>query len=123
MQDPNDLEQMITAFKITQKIMNEKVFDEYRQSNTSPRKNLVEDEEIIEHIRANVETVYHPVGTCKMGQDAMSVVDEVLRVKGLQKIRIADASIMPLITGGNTNIPTMVIAYKAADMILESHTS
>jgi choline dehydrogenase len=50
----------------------------------------------------------------------MSVVDEALRVQGLQKIRIADASIMPLITGGNTNIPTMVIAYKAADMILES---
>jgi choline dehydrogenase-like flavoprotein len=123
MQDPNDEEQMITAFKITQKIMNEKVFDEYRQSNTSPSKDLVEDEEIIEHIRANVDTVYHPVGTCKMGQDAMSVVDEMLRVKGLQKIRIADASIMPLITGGNTNIPTMVIAYKAADMILESQTS
>jgi len=103
--------------------MNEKVFDEYRQSNTSPSKDLVEDEEIIEHIRANVDTVYHPVGTCKMGQGAMSVVDEMLRVKGLQKIRIADASIMPLITGGNTNIPTMVIAYKAADMILESQTS
>jgi choline dehydrogenase-like flavoprotein len=123
MQDPNDVEQMITAFKITQKIMNEKVFDEYRQSNTSPNKDLMEDEEIIEHIRSNVDTVYHPVGTCKMGQDAMSVVDEMLRVKGLQKIRIADASIMPLITGGNTNIPTMVIAYKAADMILESQTS
>lgn len=94
-----------------------------RQSNTSPSKDLVEDEEIIEHIRANVDTVYHPVGTCKMEQGAMSVVDEMLRVKGLQKIRIADASIMPLITGGNTNIPTMVIAYKAADMILESQTS
>ena len=120
MQDPNDVEQMIKAFKNTQKIMNEKIFDEYRQSNTSPSKDLVEDKEIIDHIRANVDTVYHPVGTCKMGQDEMSVVDEVLRVKGLQKIRIADASIMPLITGGNTNIPTMVIAYKAADMILES---
>ena len=120
MQDPNDEKQMITAFKITQKILNEKVFDEYRQSNTSPSKDLVEDDEIIEHIRANVDTVYHPVGTCKMGQDEMSVVDETLRIKGLQRIRIADASIMPLITGGNTNIPTMVIAYKAADMMLEA---
>jgi choline dehydrogenase len=55
-----------------------------------------------------------------MGQDAISVVDETLRIKGLQRIRIADASIMPLITGGNTNIPTMVIAYKATDMMLEA---
>jgi choline dehydrogenase-like flavoprotein len=120
MQDPNDVKQMITAFKITQKILNEKVFDEYRQSNTSPSKDLVEDDEIIEHIRANVDTIYHPVGTCNMGQDAISVVDETLRIKGLQRIRIADASIMPLITGGNTNIPTMVIAYKATDMMLEA---
>jgi choline dehydrogenase-like flavoprotein len=73
---------------------------------------------MIEYIRNNAETIYHPVGTCKMGQDEMAVVDDRLRVHGITNLRVADASIMPRLIGGNTNAPTMVIGEKAARAIL-----
>lgn len=76
------------------------------------------EEGIREHIRQSVETVYHPVGTCKMGSDPMSVVDSQLKVHGIDGLRVVDASIMPLIISGNTNAPVIMIAEKAADMIL-----
>jgi choline dehydrogenase len=78
------------------------------------------DEELLEWVRNNAETTYHPVGTCKMGSDPMAVVDDQLRVHGIKRLRVADASIMPTLTSGNTNAPAIMIGEKCAAMILSS---
>ena len=87
--------------------------EEYR-----PGININDDEELVKEASNYAQTIFHPVGTCKMGQDEMSVVDEKLRVRGVSNLRVIDASIMPNITSGNTNAPTIMIAEKGADMIL-----
>jgi choline dehydrogenase len=78
------------------------------------------DEQLLEWVRNNAETTYHPIGTCKMGSDTMAVVDDQLRVHGIKGLRVADASIMPTLTSGNTNAPSIMIGEKCAAMILAS---
>ena len=87
----------------------------------APGKNVGRDDTdgILNWARDTATTIYHPTGTCKMGQDKMAVVDERLRVHGIQGLRVADASIMPVITSGNTNAPAIMIGEKASDMIME----
>lgn len=77
------------------------------------------DEQLLEHLREYAATVFHPVGTCKMGEDAMAVVDLRLRVHGLKGLRVVDASIMPTLISGNTNAPCIMLGERAAAMILE----
>jgi len=92
-------------------------FDRYRGKELLPGASVTSRAEIAAYIRNAVETVYHPVGTCKMGSDAMAVVDSSLRVRGIEGLRVADASVMPHVPSGNTNAPTFMVAEKAADMI------
>ena len=87
--------------------------EEYR-----PGINITNDEELVKAASDYAQTIFHPVGTCKMGNDDEAVVSDKLSVHGLQNLRVVDASIMPNITSGNTNAPTIMIAEKASDMIL-----
>ena len=82
-----------------------------------PARNDLSDAELLEFIRAKAESVYHPVGTCRMGDDDDAVVDASLRVRGVEGLRVVDASVMPNLPGGNTNAPTIMIAERAADLI------
>ncbi|MBL6599624.1 MAG: GMC family oxidoreductase N-terminal domain-containing protein [Alphaproteobacteria bacterium] len=86
----------------------------------TPGPSIESDAEILEWTRQNAETTYHPVGTCKMGSDPMAVVDDTLKVHGIEGLRVADASIMPTLTSGNTNAPSIMIGEKCAEMMLAS---
>ena len=116
LEHPDDMEKMVRGFKITRKIMDAPALANIRSSDYQTA-NVRTDDEIRDVIRATSDTVYHPIGTCKMGVDVMAVVDPSLKVIGVQGLRVVDASIMPTLIGGNTNAPTMMIGEKAADMI------
>jgi choline dehydrogenase-like flavoprotein len=115
---PDDMDNMVRGVKAARAILAQPAFDPYRGAEISPGPQVQSDDAIRDFIRRKAETIYHPVGTCKMGHDPMSVVDDKLAVHGLRGLRVVDASIMPTLIGGNTNAPTVAIAEKAADMIL-----
>ena len=118
--DSRDEANIVEAIKKAREVLASKEFDEVRGEEMAPGQSIQSDEELLDYIRRTSLTVYHPVGTCKMGTDNMSVVSPGdLKVKGLSNLRVIDASVMPSIVSGNTSAPTMMIAERGARMILE----
>ena len=115
--DPEDLRVLMKGAKMTRAILEAPPLSKYRHQELYTKDGM-SDAEWESHIRSRADTVYHPVGTCRMGVDDDAVVDLQLRVRGLEALRVVDASVFPTLIGGNTNAPTIMIAEKAADMIL-----
>lgn len=115
--EEEDMRLMLAAHRIAQRVARSKVLDHCRGDVYVKETASDDDATLREVIRRDSNTIGHPVGTCKMGNDATAVVDAQLRVRGVEGLRVVDASIMPTITGAPTNAPTIMIAEKAADMI------
>jgi choline dehydrogenase len=109
--------------KLARTLAAAKTFDKFRGREMHPGPDATDDKALLSHIAKYAATLYHPVGTCKMGNDPDSVVDPQLHVHGVEGLRVVDASVMPMVIGGNTNAPTIMIAEKAADMIMGSASS
>lgn len=116
--DPADMQLMKHAVRDARRILGQPAFADTRKREEEPGDEVTSDEELEDYIRARTETIYHPVGTCKMGNDNTAVVDDQLRVHGLQGLRVADASIMPTLISGNTNATSMLIGERCAQMVL-----
>lgn len=117
---PDDIAVLVDGIRLAQKLVASKSFDDVRGPAMLPEDGDNSDAALIEFIREHAESIYHPVGTCKMGkaEDAMAVVDNQCRVHGVAGLRVIDASVMPSLIGGNTNAPTIMIAERVADFIL-----
>lgn len=113
-----DREGLLVAIRKSRELMGTTPLKEITGEEIAPGAHLVSDDELIDWVRNTAETTYHPVGTCKMGTDAMAVVDHELKVHGLAGLRVADASIMPTLTSGNTNAPCIMIGERCAGMVL-----
>lgn len=116
--DPRDCEVAVNSIKVARRISSAPSLRDSITDEFVPGRQYQSDEELLQAAREHSQTIYHPVGTCKMGNDPSSVVDSQLKVHGIGGLRVADASIMPEIVSGNTNAPTIMIGEKAADMVL-----
>lgn len=117
---PGDMAMGRAAIRAVRDIFAQSPFDPFRGEELAPGANIRSDEELDAYLRATATSDIHSVGTCRMGHDPMAVVDPMLRVHGIAGLRVVDASVMPRVPGGNTNVPTMMVAEKAADMILKA---
>ena len=123
LEHPDDQKVMIDGLRGARKILAAPAFEKYKSWEIGPGPDAQSDEELLAFIRKSSETIYHPVGTCKMGdiKDVMVVVDPELKVKGIKGLRVVDASVMPTLVGGNTNAPTIMIAERCADLIKQEY--
>jgi choline dehydrogenase len=115
--EPGDAATLIAGLRLVREIAAARAFDPYRGAELFPGATAQSDAELLAAIRAKAETIYHPVGTCRMGSDARAVVDPQLRVRGIEGLTVADASVMPTLLSGNTNAPTIMIAERAAEWL------
>ncbi len=116
--EPEDLEMMLDCVRLSREILQQPAFKPFRGHEIFPGDDVTGRAGLIDFIRSKAESIYHPVGTCRMGSDDEAVVDPELKVRGVEGLRVIDASIMPTLVGGNTNAPTIMIAEKASDLIL-----
>ena len=124
LQSDFDLQTMIAGIRMTREVIAQKSFDPYRGKELAPGPEAASDADLETWLRATAMTTFHPVGTCKMGTDPNAVVDARLKVHGIEGLRVADASIMPIISSGNTNAPAIMIGEKAAEfMTMEDQRS
>lgn len=123
LQDPDDVRRLVQGFKLTRELLSQPALARHGGRESAASAEARSDAQIEQFIRHHADTIYHPVGTCRMGPDAGAVVDARLRVHGVGGLRVVDASIMPSVVGGNTNAPSMMIAEKAADMIREDRSA
>ncbi len=121
--DDRDMVRLLKGVKLARQILRQGPMARHGLTEIIPGNGVESDESLRAYVRANARTVYHPVGTCAMGTGPLAVVDPRLRVHGLRGLRVVDASIMPTIVSGNTNAPAIMIAEKAAEMILEDRKS
>jgi choline dehydrogenase-like flavoprotein len=115
--EPDDLRRLVRGFKAMRTLLAQPALAGHRGRELASSAGATSDEEIAQFVRKHADTIYHPVGSCRMGSGPLDVVDAQLRVHGLQGLRVVDASIMPSVVGGNTNAPVIMIAEKAADLI------
>jgi choline dehydrogenase-like flavoprotein len=115
--DRDDMDRLVRGFRIMRNLLAQPALAGYRGQELAASAAAQTDEQIEQFIRNHGDTIYHPVGSCRMGPGPMDVVDAQLRVHGIQGLRVVDASIMPRVVGGNTNAPTIMIAEKAVDLI------
>lgn len=118
LQHQDDIEGFRACVKLTRKIISQPAFEHYRDGEIQPGEAVQTDQQIDQFVRSAVESAYHPSCSCKMGEDSMAVVNSSTQVHGIRKLRIVDASIFPTIPNGNLNAPTMMVAERAADIIL-----
>jgi choline dehydrogenase len=112
-----DLKMLVECAKLSLDLLAQPAFAPYRGAPIFPATTPRTDAEFLDFVHNRAETVYHPIGTCRMGGDDAAVVDPLLRVRGVDGLRVVDASVMPELPGGNTNAPTIMIAERAADLI------
>jgi choline dehydrogenase-like flavoprotein len=118
LEHPYDIETLVKGIRIARTMLESEPFAPYRGKELNPGRHVETDEQLRRFARENFVTVFHPVGTCRMGPGQDAVVDAELKVHGLASLRVVDASVMPTLIGGNTNAPAIMVAEKAADMML-----